>query len=252
MEDTSEDKKGSGGGILAAVISAIPAIYQIIQGASDKRKAKKIEEQNPRPTATIMDSINQLVNFNYGRMQAQDIPGGEMYRNEIKGATASGIRAASQLGKGSEAFGALGQMVSGEQRNFAEMGKLTAQQVYGAGGDYANSLLTKANAEQGAWDWNTGNKYLQAAQMASQLRGAGSVNMFSGASNLAGVGAEYASPGFNSALYGYGGSGNYGNKGGYGKGQAVFSEDDVKRIVKENMPDKYKTFYTADEAKNYG
>ncbi len=220
------DSSGKGSGVLAAIISAIPAIYQGISGAVQRNRANKIEDQNPRPDASIMESINKLVNYNYGRTLVNDIPGGDLYRDEIKGASAAGIRAASELNKGSEAYGALGKIISNEQGSFADMAKVTAQQVAGYQGNYANSLLAKANEEERMWNWNTGNKYLQAAQIAAQLRNSGTQNIFSGISNLAGVASESIAPDFHSSLNGYGATSN---------NRSNITADDVAKII-QSLP----------------
>jgi hypothetical protein len=189
--------------IIAQVLNLIPSIFQGITGASQLKKAKDIEAQNKRPVAEIAPSVNKLVNYSYGQTLNQDIPGGEMYRNEIKGATAAGMNAASELGSGSEAYGMLGQLVGREQNQFGELAKLTAQQVQGAKGEYMNALGTKANEENRVWDYNKAQPYLQAAQMAQQLRDSGLKNINSGLKNVLGSGAEYVSSmnqDFNSSL----------------------------------------------------
>lgn len=197
--------------IVAQILNLIPSIFQGIMGGSQLRKAKKFEEQYPRPEAEIAPSVNQLVNYNYGRTLANDIPGGEMYRGEIKGATAAGIKAASEMGSGSEAYGMLGQITGKEQDSFGNLAKLTAQQVAGYQGEYANSLLAKGQEENRVWDWNKAQPYLQAAQIAAQLRDSGLKNLYSGGANAFGAAAEATSPDFNSSLLW--GQGNKGTAG---------------------------------------
>jgi hypothetical protein len=200
--------------IIAQVLNLIPSIFQGITGASQLKKAKDIEAQNKRPVAEIAPSVNKLVNYSYGQTLNQDIPGGEMYRNEIKGATAAGMNAASELGSGSEAYGMLGQLVGREQNQFGELAKLTAQQVQGAKGEYMNALGTKANEENRVWEFNKVQPYIQAAQMAQQLRDSGLKNINSGLKNVLGSGAEYVSSmnqDFNSSLaWGKGSGGQQG------------------------------------------
>jgi hypothetical protein len=199
--------------IVSQVLNLIPSIFQGITGMSQLSKAKKIEAQNPRPEAEIAPSVDKLVNYAYGQTLNQDIPGGEMYRNEIKGATAAGMNAASQLGSGAEAYGALGQMVGREQDQFGQLAKLTAQQVQQSKGEYMNTLGTKAQEENRVWDWNQAQPYLQAAQMAAQLRDSGMKNLYSGGANAMGAGAEWASPDFNSSLlWGSGSKGTGGSQ----------------------------------------
>ena len=84
---------------IAAVVSAVvPSIIQAVKGGKQQRMAERLESEYPLPEAQVAPSMNRLTNYAYGRTMAQDIPGGELYRNEIKSAIASGIRAASELG----------------------------------------------------------------------------------------------------------------------------------------------------------
>ena len=188
-------------GLIGAATSAI----QGISGAVQMSRAKKLEEQYPRPTAQTADAIKRLLGYSYGRTLDQDIPGGELYRNEIKGATSAGIRAATQLGAGSEAYGMLGKLVQGEQSSLSDLARLTAQQVSGARGDYMNVLSGPAYQEERRVDyWNKELPYLQAAEKAMQLRNAGAQNMMAGVKNIAGVASAAAQPDIYTALYGKG------------------------------------------------
>ena len=179
--------------IIAALASIIPSVVQAVKGGKQQRMAEQLERDYPLPETQVAPSMNRLTNYAYGRMMSQDIPGGEIYRNEIKGATASGIRAASELGAGAEAYGALGQMVGREQNQFSELARLTAQQVMGYQGDYMTALGNRIPEENRVWEWNKARPYLQAANMASQLRGAGPLNTQAGLSNVFGSLAEYGS-----------------------------------------------------------
>jgi hypothetical protein len=179
--------------IIAQILNIIPSIFQGITGASQLRKANLLERQNPRPDAVIAPSIDKLTNYAYGQTLSQDIPGGEMYRGEIKGATAAGIRAASELGSGAEAYGMLGQLVGREQNQFGELAKMTANRVAGKEDAYSNTLLAKGQEENRVWDWNKAQPYLQAAQIAAMLRDSGLKNINSGIGDVFGSGAEYVS-----------------------------------------------------------
>jgi len=186
--------------IVSQVLNLIPSIFQGITGASQLRKASRIEAEHPRPEATISPSIDKAVSYAYGQTLDQDIPGGEMYRNEIKGATAAGIKAASELGSGAEAYGMMGELVGRQQNQFGELAKLTASRVAGKEEAYLNTLPMKAEEEQRVWDWNKAQPYLQAAQIAAQLRDSGTKNLYAGGANAFGAAAEWASPDFNSSL----------------------------------------------------
>lgn len=208
---------------IAALLNVVPSIFQGIVGGTQLSKANKLEKQYPRPDAEIAPSVNELVNFAKGRTMAQDIPGGEIARGEIKGATAAGMRAASELGSGSEAYGMLGQLVGREQNQFSELAKLTAQQVAGYQGDYMNTLGVKADEENRVWDWNKAQPYQYAAQTAQALRDSGMKNISSGVKNIFGSAAETVAPDFNSSLLMGNGGNNSGN----------FSSAQVKAMLDE-------------------
>lgn len=194
---------------LATLVSSIPAIAQGIFGGFQLSKAKRIEKQYPRPEAEIAPSIDKLTGYAYGQTLAQDIPGGEMYRGEIKGATAAGMRAASELGSGAEAYGMLGQLVGREQGAFGNLAKLTAERVAGKEDVYGDVLRTRAEEEKRVWDWNKAQPYLWAADTARRLRESGMQNIFGGGAKAFGAGAEIISPDFNSSLlWGNGGKGS--------------------------------------------
>lgn len=205
-------------GLIGAATSAI----QDIAGEVQMQKAKKLEAQNPRPTAETSEAIKRLMGYSYGRTLDQDIPGGELYRNEIKGATSAGIRAATQLGAGSEAYGMLGKLVQGEQSSIADLARLSAQQVSGARGDYMNVLSGPAYQEERRVDyWNKELPYLQAAEKAMQLRNSGAQNMMAGVKNIAGVASAAAQPDMYAALYGKG----------YNTGAGQMSMKEIQELI---------------------
>ena len=201
---------GAGLGAISGLLNMIPSIFKGIVGIGDMRKANEIERQNPRPNAEVAPAIQKASNYAYGQTLNQDIPGGEMYRNEIKGATSAGMNAASQLGSGAEAYCMLGKLIGQQNNAMGGLAQTTAQDVAGKQGAYENSLGQLGQEQNRVWDWNKAQPYLQAAQMAAQRRGSGMQNIFSGVSGAAGAGAEMTSPDFNSAINsgrGYGGSG---------------------------------------------
>lgn len=177
---------------IAMLIATATSAIQGIAGGAQLRKANKLEEQYPRPTATTSDAINRLAGYSFGRTLDQDIPGGELYRNQIRGATASGIDAATRLSSGAEAFGQLGNLVRGEQAAYGEQSKLLASLVREAQNSYMNVLSGPVYQEERRVDyWNREMPYLQAAQAARELRGAGWQNMMAGVKNVGGTLAEY-------------------------------------------------------------
>ena len=173
---------------IASLIGAATSAVQGIWGAVQQGRANRLEREYPRPTATMDPAIKQLQGYAYGRTLDQDIPGGEIYRNQIAGATSSGIKAASQMGGGAEAYGALDRLVYGEQKNLAQMGVKAAEQRYDAQGNYMSVLQGPVYQENRRVDyWNKEMPYLQAAQAAQKLRESGAQNIMAGVKNIGGI-----------------------------------------------------------------
>ena len=186
--------------IVAQVLNIVPSIFQGIIGGRQLKQAGELEKQYPMPVAEVAPSIDRLTGYTYGRTLRQDIPGGDIYRNQIRGATAAGLRAASELGSGAEAYGALGELVGREQKQMANLAATTAQQVAGYESDYMRALEQRAGEENRVWEWNKAQPYLQAAAIAQQLRESGWKNLYSGGANVFGSTAEAVSKDFSSSL----------------------------------------------------
>jgi len=166
--------------LIQGILDAAGGVGQSVTGWWQLEEAKDLEKEFPRPTAEIAPSVNTMTNYLYGKSQSRDIAGGDIARGEIKGATSSGIKAASELGSGAEAYGALGKMVGSEQNAFAQLAGKTAEQNLDWGKMYAQALQAKAGEENRIWEWNKAAPYLQAANLAAQYRSSGTQNLIGG------------------------------------------------------------------------
>ena len=184
---------GPWGAIIGGLLNIIPTIVQGGIGIGQLRKANLLEQQNIRPEASVMPAINQMVNYARGQTFAQDIPGGDIARNQIMGAAASGVKAASEMGRGSEAFGFLRDVTLGSQNQFSDIARQTAEYVAARKQDYMNTLPMLAQEQERVWNWNEAQPYLYAADTARRLRESGQQNIYGGVSNLFGSIAESVS-----------------------------------------------------------
>lgn len=166
--------------LIQGILDAAGGVGQSVTGWWQLEEAKKLEKDYPRPTAEIAPSVNTMTNYLYGKSQSRDIAGGDIARGEIKGATSSGIKAASELGSGAEAYGALGKMVGSEQNAFAQLAGKTGEQNLDWGKMYAQALQVKAGEENRVREWNDFAPYLQAANLAAQYRSSGTQNLIGG------------------------------------------------------------------------
>lgn len=204
--------------LISEIIDDVSGTVQAAFGASQLIEAGNIEKRTERPTAKIAPSVDRMTNYLYGRTLARDIPGGEIARNEIKGATAAGIRAASEMGSGAEAYGMLGTLVGGEQDYFSRLAKETLGQRMDYDKLFVDALKTKADEENRVDYWNRIQPYLQAVERVNALRSAGSQNLFGGLQGISGGASSYMdylsmSNGSGSGN-GSGGGTNYGFEGG--------------------------------------
>jgi hypothetical protein len=209
---------------IAALIAAATSAVQGIAGGIQLNRAKKLEEQNKRPTATMDPMIVRLINYAKARTYDQDVPAGNIYRNEIKGATAAGVQAASEINRGSEGMGAMVKMVLGEQNAFSQQAKTVAEQLMENRNKYMGVLAGPGYEESRRVDyWNKEMPYLQAAVTATRLRESGSRNLVSSIKNIGGVASEAAAPDLYSSLFSN-------NKNYYGKGEP-FTADQLQQII---------------------
>ena len=178
-------------GLISQIVGTVPSLFQIGYGRSLMKEASELERQTVRPEAEMAPSTSSLTNYLYGKTMAQDIPGGEIARNEIKGATAAGIRAASEMWSGAEAYGALRGMVGNEQNMFAKLTQQTLNQNMDYDRMYADAMRAKADEENKMWQWNKMQPYLQSVDTVNWLRSAGMQNQFGGLQGLAGSTSQF-------------------------------------------------------------
>jgi len=207
--------------VIAALIGAATSAVQGIAGGIQRSKANALADQYPRPEAEMSPFIKELLGYSKGRTYDQDVPGGELIRNQIKGATSSGIRAAGEMGSGAEAYGLLGRLVGGEQKAFAQQGISIAERVANAEGNHMNVLGGPANQDwQRVDQWNNQMPYLQAADAARALNESGGQNMMSAVKNIGGVVSAAVAPDMYSSLF---------NKG--GGGGTMFTEEQLQELI---------------------
>jgi hypothetical protein len=209
---------------MTLLLTMVPSLVKGIFGMSQMNKANQIENQNPRPNEQVTPAITQMMGLLKGQSMATDIPGGENARNQIGGATAAGVNAASNMSSGAEGIGAANQMVATGQNAQAGLAGQAQQYVAGKQSEYTNAMGQYLAPEQRRVEsWNKEQPYLQAMQTARELRTAGPQNMFGGVSGMFGAGAAAAAPDFYSML-------NSGKTYGGTKGGGVTLDDLMKEI----------------------
>lgn len=180
--------------LLKAGISAVPALGKLGAGIWQSIKGNRIEKQNPYPDwleKTVPDSILKATGLMEKLAGAEDLPGGDLYRNQLSKSTAQGLEAARDMGPGA-ATSTIPGLVQSEQDALANLGMKFADYKVGATKDLATQLGLQGQYESAAEQFNNMlvlDKYKSAMASASAMKGAGIQNLFGGLSDLAGVGA---------------------------------------------------------------
>jgi hypothetical protein len=214
------------GSLIEAIAGAGSALGQGAVGIWELLQAKKLEKQYPRPTAEVDPAILDALRYAYARTLDQDIPGGDIYRNQVMGTVSEGLKAATRSNRGAEAFGSLAQMVQGGIKGGeTEILKLIQQNQKGAGKNYLDILTGPVYQENRRVNyWEKEMPYLQAAQLAQQYSSQGWPNIIGGFLG----GGQYSAGKFETAF-----SGNSGSYGGYsGSGNNEMSEADLEELIK--------------------
>ncbi len=176
---------------ISALISAIPKIVQSIKARKMKKEADTLESQYQRPDYEIAPSVEKMVGFAEQQTHAGDLPGGQMYRNQLGEATAAGITAMKEMGRGSEAYGGISNLVQGEQEQLRGLQQDYTGMIQQNEDRYLDTLGIKAGEERPRWEWEEADPYMMAASKAAQLRKSGTEGRMDAFSDMAGVGAEF-------------------------------------------------------------
>ena len=212
----------------AALIAGVPALIKGIGGWLQHRKGKKMAAANVRPDfptnleRTVPESVKQATAVFEGMTRNQDLPGGDIFRNQVWKGVSKGMSSLREAGPGAILAGTQG-LVQGAQDTFGGMQANLMQQIEAAKVGYGQALGVEGQYEAQAEDFKNQlalqkhaedmGQFQQTAAAASAMKGAGLQNMFGAASDIAGIGATSylgaKNPNMYSGLYG-GGYGGFG------------------------------------------
>ena len=175
----------------SALLGLVPSIIQAIQSKKLMKQADELESQYRRPGYEIPSSVTGMVDYAKGLTQRGDMPGGQMYRNQLGEATAAGITAMKEMGVGSEAYGGISQLLRGQQEGLREQ-QLDLSRLNQMGeSQYLQSLGVQAGEERAKWEWEEADPYIMAAGKAAELRKSGLEGRMDAFSDMAGVGSSF-------------------------------------------------------------
>jgi len=188
---------GVGMGLLLGGLasSIIPSLFKGGAGIWQRGQANRLERANPFPSnleKTIPESVLKATEVSKGLSNMGDLPGGQIYRNQIEKGTATGMAAAREAGPGA-ILEMLPKLIQGQQDTMADLNKSFAGFDFQGKREYANQLGVQGAYESQAEDFKNNmywDKYMQAMGTASALRGAGMQNINTGVSDIGGSGAN--------------------------------------------------------------
>lgn len=180
----------AGAGI-GALLGLIPGIIQARQSKKLLGQADELEGQYQRPDYEIPSSVTGMVDYAKGLTNRGDMPGGQMYRNQLGEASAAGITAMKELGTGTEAYGGISQIIRGEQEGLRDQQIDLAELNQMGESQYLQSLGVQAGEERSKWEWEEADPYIMAAEKSAMLRKSGIEGRMDAFSDMAGVGAGF-------------------------------------------------------------
>lgn len=175
----------------SALLGIIPSIIQAIQSKKMMKQADELESQYTRPGYEMAPSVTGMVDYAKGLTHRGDMPGGQMFRNQLGEATAAGITAMKEMGTGAEAYGGISQLVRGEQEGLRGQQMDLANLIQQSQGQYLDTLGVQAGEERAKWEWEEADPYIMAAGKAAELRKSGTEGRMDAFSDMAGVGAGF-------------------------------------------------------------
>lgn len=165
----------------------------MLKGAKQKREAKKMAEGNTRPDMPIPSAILEAQKMAKS-MAAEGMPS-EQYTKGLKSIDRSATNALRSATDRRGGLAAVGQV---QATTNDALGNLTVQDANMRQRNQMN-LINQTNQlgryQQNAWDWNKRQKFLETAQAARALMGAGAMNANQGIDRLltgAAEGGAYA------------------------------------------------------------
>ena len=183
--------------IAAIVAAAIPAVVSIVQGAQQRKAAKRIAAGNKRPTYTTPASATEALDRARNRPVYRRMPGQGYGEERLGEATASGVRATTELGSDpASILAAISSLFQNQQDNLTQYNIEASQSILNQ--EMSNEqnlqslLLGNANYQDRAFEMNQLVPYNQGAAAASALLGAGMQNQQRGLTSLSNIGVQAA------------------------------------------------------------
>lgn len=163
------------------------ALAKGISGAAQAKSASNIEKNNPYPTQSVQPEYFQ--NVAQAQQQAQVGTPQEQYNNQLNAINRNQAGGIQALGRSQNPAGSISSIV--RAGNDAS-NTLNAQDAIARNRNLLNLMQqrqTLAQQKQGAWDWNSRQKYLGLLAKSQALRGASIQNVNGAFNDISGAGS---------------------------------------------------------------
>jgi hypothetical protein len=173
-----------------ALISSIPSLIKGGMGIYQLAQSKKYAD-TPRPDYEIPGSIMNALDIQKNLATQQDLPGQEAIVEGIKGRTAEGVAQAKEFAQSPlDILSVLSNMKTQESKMIRDVDVAGEQFQMENYANLAGAYTDVAPYEEKKFQVNEMAPYLQAMQTARQLSEAGWGNIYSGVSDMSGIGAS--------------------------------------------------------------
>lgn len=169
------------GAIISGVVSAIPALYKLFSGMSQKAEGKQGLANLQRPIYKTPETVDRSLSLSQMAYADPYMSGEVVMRNRADQNAANAYQAASETSNPFAALAAIQAQANAAQQN---IGMASAQQQRQDMSAYQRMLLTKANYLDQEWQMNEFAPFAEKSQEYRDMIGAGNKNTYGGLTDI--------------------------------------------------------------------
>jgi len=179
--------------IAALAIASAPSILKGVSGLFQSIKGNKMAKNNPFPTAQVNQNIAK--NAAIAEQMAQTGLPQQQYNQALQNMQRNQNGVLTSLGRSANSSAGLASVLRASNDASLNLDVNDAQARMRNQGISMQQRGQLAGEQNRVWDWNNRQKYLQQAQAASAMQGAGKQNMFGALDGLSQVGQSFLAGG---------------------------------------------------------
>ena len=191
--------------IASMLMSAVPSLFQIGQGASQRRTASELA-QKPRPKFEIPPAFNEALAIQRERTASEPMAGLGFAQTMAEGGTARSARGLQEMSQSpAELLAAASNIYGQQQEDLGQIAATNANFMQTNKMEQLSNLIglltQKADLQNKQFELNEFLPYMQAMNAAAAMEGAGTQNIGRGIGNLGtGLSSAFANLGLMDSL----------------------------------------------------